>query len=102
MFPILLGKNNDLEKRVKTLEDSGGGGSVDILEVSITQGICNKTAKQIINSYPFVVFKYNTSDSQTTTSCILYEISEDYIVFQLGDNSALAANSENDYPEGVV
>lgn len=48
MFPVLLGKNNDLEKRVKTLEDSGGGSSGDnILVVTHSDEALDKTWQEI-------------------------------------------------------
>lgn len=52
MFPILLGKNNDLEKRVKTLEDSGGGGSSGdgVLIVTDNDGTLDKTWQEIHDS----------------------------------------------------
>ena len=44
MFPILLGKTENLEKRVSVLEDGGGGGStVNILKVNVT--ICSTNRK---------------------------------------------------------
>lgn len=54
MFPILLGKNNDLEKRVKTLEDSGGGGSSGggLLVVKNNDGTLDMTWQEIWNSVP--------------------------------------------------
>lgn len=100
MFPILLGKNNDLEKRVKNLEDSGGGGGrVDILEITIESDACNKTAKQIIDAFPLCTFRSTIPDlGSMTTSCLFYIVQESSISFVLGNEDMYIASTENDYP----
>lgn len=101
MFPILLGKNNDLEKRVKTLEDSGGGGSVDILEATFNgENVCNKTVKQIMDAYPLCIFKITDLNGDHTLSCVKISISEDDgIALILGNGyRTLFADTINDYP----
>lgn len=104
MFPILLGKNNDLVKRVKALEDSGGGGSIEILEVTINNNKFNKTAKQIIDKYPFVTFTmFDEFENLTYTAiCTNYVSSENGFDFTI--NFGFVSNdyyavTENDYPE---
>lgn len=97
MFPILMGKNNDLEKRVKTLEDSGGGSSGGgVLVATDTEGTLDKTWQEIHDAAVAVV----KADEQGLTYFGLVNsigISGDVFGLTVGANTYLTS-SANGYP----
>ena len=110
MFPILLGKNKDLEKRVKTLEDSGGGGStVNILNVNVTNGTLDKKYKEIKDADIAILHsKYEEDGEVLEYNAIFSYFGHESIGYVAGafscDNSGSIRNfyyiatTENDYP----
>lgn len=99
MFPILLGKNSDLEKRVKSLEDSGGGGSSsdEILVVKQTDSILDKTWQEIHDA-TLAIIKFSSD------IWFIYSISIDdgsYILYAWNPEIAsqmYITDSANGYP----